>query len=65
MINAKLLTLPIGINNPNPDILSFLVNAGADINAKNDYGLTAPDIARRDANKSVQKVLEDAASILK
>ena len=49
------------LNNPNPDILSFLVKAGADITAKDYSGMTAIDQARRFYNKDIIKVLEEAS----
>ena len=46
--------------NSNPDAVSILLKAGADVNAKSDEGKTALDLAQEMDNVEAAKVLKAA-----
>ena len=48
--------------NKNPKIIKILINAGADINVKNDEGYSAKDIAFKYANVETLKTFIDNAA---
>ncbi len=49
------------LDKENPEVLSILLKAGADVNAMTEWGMTAIDHARKFHNKDITKVLEEAS----
>lgn len=52
------------LDKENPEVLSILLKAGADVNAKTEWGITALDLARKIYNKDIIKVLAEASGEL-
>jgi len=63
-VNAKdedgnTVLMHVASENTNSEIIKVLIDAGADVNAKNELGLTAKDYAKENKNPEIIKILSE------